>query len=109
MLAQMLAQSRLGPDQCLEFDHSVHVGEHIAGRPAKQLHDLGIEMRAPAGPGYLDGGVEVEQPYRPRDLLTSDSFWDPLGVPAREDLPERIAHLSGKTEPPGQLGRGQAM
>jgi hypothetical protein len=58
---------------------------------------------------HLDGVGEVEQPHRTRDLLTPNAVGDSLGVLAREDLPQRIAHLRGEPEPPCHLSSGQAV
>ena len=79
-------------------------------------------MLAPPGPGHLDSGVDaarpvehldgvsqMEQPHRTRDLVAPNAVGYSLGVPAREDLPERIAHLGRQPEPPGHLRRGQAV
>jgi hypothetical protein len=54
-LAQLAAQSRLGVDQRLEFGHGVQVGEDLMSCAAEQVHQLGIELRAPPGPGHFDG------------------------------------------------------
>ena len=121
-LAQPPAQSRFGLDQRLEFGHGVQVGEDLTGCAAEQVHQPGIEVRALPGPGHFDGsfgaacpmehldGVsEVEQPHQTRDVLTPDTVGDSLGIPAREDLPERVAHLGGEAEPSGQLSGGQAV
>jgi hypothetical protein len=59
--------------------------------------------------GTLNGVSQVEQPHRPRDLLTPDALRDSLGVPPREDLPQRIAYPGGKAEPAGQLSGAEAM
>ena len=121
-LAQLAAQSRLGLDQRLEFGHGVQVGEDLTGGAAEQVHQPRVELRAPPGPGHLDGSFdaprpvehlddvgEVEQPHRTRDVLAPDTVGDSLGVPAREDLPERVAHLGGQAEPSGHLSCGQAV
>ena len=56
-----------------------------------------------------NGVGQVEQPHRTRDVLTPDTGGNSLGIPAREDLPERVAHLGGEAEPSGQLSCGQAV
>ncbi len=80
--------------------------EHLRGSRAEQVYYLRIEVLASARPGNLDGRVyaaspvvhldgvgQVEQPHRPGDLFTANPVRDTLGVPAREDLSERIAHI----------------
>jgi hypothetical protein len=121
-LAQVAAQSRFGLDQRRALGDGVHVCEHIAGRPAEQVDHLGAEVLAPPGPGHLDGCIdaarpvehldgvgEVEQPHRPRDLLTAQAVGHSRGLPAREDLPQRIAHFGGEPKPVSHLRRGQAV
>ena len=121
-LAQLAAEPRFGLDQRRALGYGVHVREHLRCCPAEQVDHLRVEVLAPPGPGHLDGGVdaarpvehldgigEVEQPHRPRDLLAPNAVGHSLGVPARENLPKRIAHLGGEAEPPGHLRRGQAV
>ena len=94
-LAQLAVQSRLGLYQRLEFGHGIQVGEDLTGCAAEQVHQPGIEVRAPPGPGHFDGsfgaarpmehldGVsKVKQPHRTRDILTTYTVGDPPRHPS---------------------------
>jgi hypothetical protein len=97
-------------------------GQYLGRRGAERVDQSGVELAAGASPGDRQGGRhttasvvhldhvgEVEEPDDQGDLLAADTTRDALAVPAREELPDRLRRLGGKTELVGQRRGDQAM
>ena len=107
----------LGVERCPEGVLRVQIGQQLA-RPADEHRcEIGVQLAAGASAHLLDGGLvtphsseqhrgprDMHDPRREGDLLPARA-WEPLAVPHRGHVPERVLRDLVQAEPPTGLLR----